>query len=378
MRQQTAEQVISGNTVRDTLSYPDAVCMVFNPCVISTSGQYVSKMGVYIENRDTELGNSKHQSITVEAFNGVCHADIREFLQSFFKTETFGDVNYREVTRTGLGLNVSVNVTLYHNDGSTVLFNFTLFCIWGCTKTGGQERYNSYRDVYWFRGYPFTLGVFADSSGTVLLEDERKTSKVIPITGQGVWNIPLTEANTAKRHYNVKELSGGLSPSTFDNTFDVTFRYHKATSTDRLKIHVVDCNMSGMYLRWIDRQGFYCYYLFKKGEEQVKVSSEDMFYRHDIESYNLAEHRGLYGRNIIGRREEIVSVCAPLVNSGTFDMLLDLKGSPCVDLFIGYDEEGKDRWLPIGVVQGNHTKSGAVLQDFVVQIAMPEVAIQRL
>ena len=77
-------------------------------------------------------------------------------------------------------------------------------------------------------------------------------------------------------------------------------------------------------------------------------------------------------------REDTIPVCAPLVDSETFDMLFDVATSPCVDLFAGYDEEGTPKWISVTVQDGTYKKSTQVLQDFVCHIVMPDVSIQKL
>ena len=65
---------------------------------------------------------------------------------------------------------------------------------------------------------------------------------------------------------------GTFTAVTFDRSFDLTFQYRfDGTQTKKLRINIVDaCVDGGVYLRWINRHGFYCYYLFRKGEEQIK------------------------------------------------------------------------------------------------------------
>ena len=76
-------------------------------------------------------------------------------------------------------------------------------------------------------------------------------------------------------------------------------------------------------------------------------------------------------------REDTIPVCAPLVDRETWDMLFDIATSPCVDLFAGY-KDGLVKWLPVTAVTGSYTKTKAVLQDFVCNIVLPEVQIQKL
>ena len=78
------------------------------------------------------------------------------------------------------------------------------------------------------------------------------------------------------------------------------------------------------------------------------------------------------------KREDVVSLCAPLVDSETWDMLFDIATSPCVDMFAGYKDGEGAKWLSVTVVAGSYTKIGAVLQDFICSIQLPDINIQKL
>ena len=77
------------------------------------------------------------------------------------------------------------------------------------------------------------------------------------------------------------------------------------------------------------------------------------------------------------KREDSLPICAPLVDSETWDMLFDVTTSPIVDMFAGY-EGGVPKWVSVNVVAASYTKGGAPLQDFICAIALPEVEIQKL
>ena len=76
--------------------------------------------------------------------------------------------------------------------------------------------------------------------------------------------------------------------------------------------------------------------------------------------------------------ENTLLVCAPLVDSETFDFLFQLALSPIVDMYAGKNVNGVDSWKAVNVSVGNFNKTRAVLQDFVATIILPETRVQSL
>ena len=358
-----------------TLAYPDEIGFAFNPCLLIASGDKIAKMSIAVST------DEKKETVWLDAMAGRCYADVREYVQSFFDEMAFGVVDYEREKKTELGKRVSFAVAVTKEDeGKTLVsFSFDVFYIWGAMKVGGQEIYNRFRTLTWFRGFPFTVGMYAAGSGSVMFIKDGVADRLVNISEQGVWNIPMKNTDDARRHYMLTDSTGAFGEVVFDDTFDMTFRYSSvSTNTEKIRINVVDDYDEGYYLRWIDRHGFYCYYLFKAGDEARKVKQEGLFVRNNLIAYDMSYgYRGHTGRQQQMSREDTIPVCAPLVDSETWDMLFDIATSPCVDLFAGY-KDGMVKWLPVTVAAGSYTKTKAVLQDFVCNIVLPEVQVQKL
>lgn len=367
MRQETNEGV--------TLQYPDEIGFAFNPCILVASGATLLRMSIVVS-----VGE-KREKIWLEAFSGQCYADVREYIQTFFDTMAFSDVDYSKEQKTEMGKDVSfvVDAILDDADLTDITFTFDVFYVWGALKTGGQETYNGYRTLKWFRKFPFTIGVYS-GGGSALFKKDGVADRFVNLSEQGVWNIPMKSTDNAKSYYVVSDCSGAFVEVTFDSTFDMTFRYSGGgVKTDKIRIDIVDDYDEGYYLRWIDRHGFYCYYLFKSGDESRKTTSDELFMRNNLLAYDMTYgYQGYTGRQQQMSREDTIPVCAALVDSYTWDMLFDITSSPCVDLFAGYDSDNTPKWLPVTVLAGSYTKTRDVLQDFVCSIVMPDVPIQKL
>lgn len=370
-----------------TLKYPDEIGFAFNACLLTTSGLDTSKINITMSSGSLSSG-LRTETVFLDGFDGKCYGDVREYVQTFFDTMQFGTVDYKRESKTGMGMRISFEVVATytdevaaaHPDGThEAVFSFDVFYIWGALKIGGQEIYNGFRTLTWFRGFPFTFGIYGAGGGSVLLSRDGAPMRFVSLPEQGVWNVPMLPSDDGECYYLVSDCNGAFTEVTFDETFDMTFRYQGGGKrTGKIRINVVDGCDDGYYLRWIDRHGFYCYYLFKAGEERRKSESENLFIRNNLLAFDMSYgYEGYTGRQQQMSREDTVPVCAPLVDSDTWEMLFDITTSPCVDLFAGY-QDSEPRWVSVTVGAGSYTKSKAALQDFVCDLLMPDVNVQKL
>lgn len=358
-----------------TAKVPDEIGFAFNPCLIVVSGSGVLSMDVTMTDDDGTT-----QGMRMQAFNGELYADVREYVQGFFDSMTFGVVDYVNMQKTKQGKKISFALDVWVSEDEKASFAFDVFYIWGALKIGGQEVYNGHKVLTWFRGFPFSFGLYCKGGGAILFSKDGRAERYINIPEQGVYSVPMLSSDDARSYYIINDCSGAFQEVTFDKTFDMTFRYiGGGTHTEKIRIDIVDGDEEGYYLRWIDRHGFYCYYLFKKGDGSIKTASDSVFMRNNLQAYDMSYgYQGYTGRQQQMTREDTIPVCAPLVDSDTFDILLDIATSPCVDLFAGYDTGNQPRWIAVTINAGTYKKTKAVLQDFTTNIVMPEVSIQKL
>lgn len=354
-------KVISNTTVE----YPDMIGFAFNPCVINVYGVAWESIKVTI----TCLSNGESHQEDREMFGESCFFDLQHYVQGAFDEVPFGQLGYDSVEDTELGALFDVEVSFYRDDDVQDSMVFQTFFIWGAMRVG--ERYNGERDIVWFKNFPFTVGMYSGANGTVIRYADGLRVDSLNLSKQAVWNIPVDgmDANDKVRFV----LDGvDAAPSTFDNTFDLTF---KAIGGGNSIINCkVDNSDDGIYIRWINRHGFYCYWLFANGDESRKVANDGEFLRNNMTGYNFQKgYNGGTGRNQRKTGENSLPVCAPLVDAGTFDFLFDMALSPVVDLYMG-----SNNWMRVNVSVGTFTKTRKVLQDFVATIVLPETRIQSL
>lgn len=353
-----------------TLIYPDAIGFAFNPCLIVARGDGIESMSVEMTSENGTVVNDERN-----AFSGGCYAEVREYIQGFFDSDVMSQVDYtvaQERMRTGQRVQFVVVA-----GGET--FDFSVFYVWGAMKSGAREVYNRPRELVAFVGYPFTAGVYVGQQGELEVRnvgmDEEAVIKTI--SGEGVWNIPI-EPSSVDDYFFIGDVDGGIMQATFDDTFDLTFQLEAYGAENYVRVKVGEDIKGGVYLRWINRHGFFSYWLFKKNTESEKVKNEGQFVRNNIVTADMEYgYAGGLGRQMIMTREEGVAIGASLVDSDTWDMLSDMVSSPILDMFTGY-VNGEPRWVSVQATAGTLTKTGAVLQDFVANIELPEVQIQRL
>jgi len=366
------------------VTYPDEVMFAFNPCIFTIEGNLKGATVIFYK-----VGGVMEELLAVPMHSGISGKvtmDVREYVQYLFErgyTESneglnyFGDVDYENVQKSGLATRVSYSIAVEMADGTVRRSNFMFegLAIWGALKIGGDEVFNAFRTVTWFRNYPFTFSIYAHGGGSILFCKDGVASRFVNINERGLWNVPLLSDDDVKGFYLIKDCTGAFVEMTFDTTFDLTFRYSGGgVKTDKLRINVDDSD-TGIYLRWINRHGMYSYWLFKKGTESHRTSMGE-YMLNNLKSYDMKYgYQGAYGKRQRVERSQSVAVCAPLVDSDTWDLLMDVASSPMVDMFMGY-EDGEPRWMSVSVNGGTIEKTGEVLQDFEIEINLPDVAVQ--
>lgn len=364
------------------LTYPDKIGFAFNPCLfmVKSGGKTVSYINVQLsDGTNTAVAYSN-------AFGGTAYIDVREYVQSYFddisEELAYGD---KAVNNSSLGREFTATVTVGYTDATTETFTATIFYVWAALAAGGKDVYNGFRTLTYFKGYPFTMGVYADEAGALLFKRDGVATDNVELGSKGVFNVALPSAINPKKYILVCDWDGKFGQTTFDNTFDMTFRYTTGSKyAEKIRIVLADTNYDGsnsVYLRWVNRHGVYCYWLFKRGAQAYKTATDGEFVRNNLLSWDQSygyQHGA--GHQMGYTRQDTVPLCAPLVDSDTWDFLFDLCTSPLVDMFCGWQDEAKTKanWLSVNVVAGSFTKAIDELQDFILQINLPETPLQSL
>ena len=353
-----------------TIKYADAVGFAFLPCIIKARGSGVASIETTIS-RET-----KAHTYSVEAFADNCIMDYREYVQALFDGISFGNIDYSmESQKSNLGANFNITVKVKNSEGSNIaIFSYTTFYVWGAMRAG--ETWNGRKKLTWFTHFPFSFGIYMSEADDLLVyADGRITSKLIELAGQGIYEITSKVLKAGAKSYSIKDYGGKIQQATFDTTFDFTFYLKTSSSYTELAVIKADNTEKGIYLRWVDRHGFYRYWLFTQGDESRAISSDTSFLRNNLGEYDdtIFGYLGANGRRQGYGREDTIPLCAPLVDSETFDFLQDLTSSPVVDMYLG-----SNKWQSVTIKAGTYTKTTAELQDFVCNMVINNTQIQQL
>ena len=353
-----------------TIKYADAVGFAFLPCIIKASGSGVASIETTIS-RET-----KAHTYSVEAFADNCIMDYREYVQALFDGISFGNLDYsRESQKSNLGATFNITVKVKNSEGSNIaIFSYTTFYVWGAMRAG--ETWNGRKKLTWFTHFPFSFGIYMSEADDLLVyADGRITSKLIELAGQGIYEITSKVLKAGAKSYSIKDYGGKIQQATFDTTFDFTFYLKTSSSYTELAVIKADNTEKGIYLRWVDRHGFYRYWLFTQGDESRAISSDTSFLRNNLGEYDdtIFGYLGANGRRQGYSREDTIPLCAPLVDSETFDFLQDLTSSPVVDMYLG-----SNKWQSVTIKAGTYTKTTAELQDFICNLVINNTQIQQL
>lgn len=353
--------------------YPDEVCFAFLPCIIRASGSNLSCIEVIIRWGKTE------RAYNVEAFNGECITDSRAYVQAFFDGRINAGVDWTiNYDVNNLSQHIRVEVNAYDDrDGQLASIEFTTNVVWGAPRFG--ETWNGYKRLTWFTNYPFSFGIYLSKlNANLLIGYEGAPNKLLKIPINGMVDFYAGILPSGAKYWNIYDYDGEIQQGTFDNTFDLTFSLATGGKQSLLLRIDRDDTESGIYLRWIDRHGFIRYWLFAAGEETREIASDLSFIRNNLDDY-LYGYYGDNGRRQGYNRTDSIKLCAPLVDRDTFDMLQDLTSSPVVDMYLGGDwTQEEDEWMSVTIKAGSYTKSTACLQDFVCEMIINNINVQRL
>lgn len=358
-----------------TIQYPDAVGFAFLPCIIKARGNNLSCIEVIIRYNKIE------RSYNVETLNGNCITDFKAYVQALFD----GRINAVYDWTIGcdasiLNMLVGVEVNAYDDsDSQLASFDFTTNMVWGAPRYG--ETWNGYKRLTWFTNFPFSFGIYLSKANTkILIGYEGAPNKLLEFSADGLLDFNADILPSGARYWNIYDYDGKIEQGTFDKTFDLTFRLTTGGKQSLLLRIDRDDAESGIYLRWIDRHGFIRYWLFAAGEETREISSDLSFIRNNLDEYSdLYGYVGDNGRKQGYERTDSIKLCAPLVDRDTFDMLQDLASSPVVDMYLGGDwMHEEDQWTSVTIKAGSYTKSTACLQDFVCEMIINNINVQRL
>lgn len=314
--------------------------------------------------------------------------DIRRFMQTAFAELDIDVVNYSGGMWVVNPNYRSVDAIVTYkdaNDNSVIVASFTVDAVFGNIERGESTGGNIRRR--WFVNYPFTLDFYVKKGDefNLIVDGEDRPGVNFP-TDEIPSASPLRASGYFRRLLNVKEL---IDPFTIDKNFRLTQPFGYVTKNDVESAGIVtydvdvdrtpaDCK-KGVYLRWIDNLGRFCYWLFKDLGTSDAVTGSS-FVAAELRNpliYDNGLNRGTDVRQSFARAKTR-NLGAKSVDRETFDFLLTLISSPFVDMFDGYDANDVPQWHRVNVAPGTVAKSTKPRQDFTASIVEPTQLTQSL
>lgn len=372
------------NTGEYIIEYPGVVAFVFSPVIIRVrrlQGINLTFAAVKVYRNETlywyELREVDHSGQVIFDASRYLQMLLNDIEHSYidYSQRLSYNPNFRKNTRVEVLLytDKEVNETTEHK--ASHLINFD--AVWGCLDI--NERIGGYFRRKWFINYPFTFDLYS------------KTGNYFDVYADGkhdeqVFNISLKQDSTNPTICNPYLVNPGklFVPPSRELYLAAHGCKHICNGVESTGVTsyslLIDRSTSGVYLRWIDRQGQYCYYLFKSGAESTKSNKDRTFIREEMTFPDRYNEYGLHkgdGNRIVKSSEASVVLVAPLVDSNMFDFLVSLLASPVVDRYMG-TEGSVTTWQRVNISAGTANKSTKKLQDFSITIELPKQNQQQL
>lgn len=355
-----------------SIEYPNELAYAGMPAIVRVSNLDASYLGVGL----TIQVGEEYYTETRTPYNGEVVFDISRYMQLAFVGRSlsphYGDMNDEQgvISNTQADMSVVVYLTTASETKENAL-SFDVNALVGYMPIGRAN--GGVRGRRWFVNFPQTFDFYGEEHLEVSLSIDNE-SVAIPIQrlGEAIQQISV---ELSPYRGNATEGAQSAVLSATDAVYlngDVLNR--GAQSAYRLTI---DRCTSGVYLRWLDNFGQWCYYLFRVTGRNY-TTKETQSWQDGILRNELKYEGGVFLAS--GQthqqmtQQESISLGAKLVDAETFDFLLTLANSPMVEVLTNATEYQANNsttplWERVSVAGGSFARTGAPLQDFVVSIA---------
>lgn len=336
-----------------TITYPDEIAFAFNPVIIQLENTNKGDVTVDI----TDTSTAKKYSDTRSFFENILSIDISKYLQLLFSRPEYGGTGENVIT-------TSKNIQIDVKENSRI-FTFEFVCIWGNIEAG--ETFNNSRAVKWFKYFPQTVSMYIPE-GTDLQYRSNQSgyANYDGANANEINHILLAKIFSTTTTKGALRIIGGETSSVWSYTFDYTFAKNPDYETI-INIDIDDCS-EGVFLRWVDRFGFYQYWLFKPVEWGYDSSSDgESIIDRALVNTRHYEYSRYQGRT----NERTIRLGASLLTQDEANLVIGIIQSPLVSVWDG-------QWSPVTISDGEVKLTSEHLQDIEITINLQEIKTQRL
>lgn len=337
-----------------TIKYPDEIAFAFNSFVIELTNSNKGDVTIDITNVDNERTYSDKRVY----YGGSFRVELSRYIQLLFDRPGY-DSGGEKLSDT------SINVQIDVKENSTI-FTFNVVCVWGSIEPG--EAFNEGKTVRWFKHFPQTVSMFIPVGAELQYKYDQASFQKYPEGKVGEVNhVVLGSLFPEDATLAMLKVTGDSVGSVWDYTFDYTFNVRISSETI-LNIKIDDCK-EGIFLRWVDRFGFYQYWLFTMADKTLESSSDGEF----ITLNELVEARHYeYGRYQQRINERTIRIGASLLDSNEADTVVGIIQSPLVSIW------RNNAWIPVSVSDGSVKLTSEHLQDIEITVNLPDLKTQKL
>lgn len=370
-------RVFKWSSTGTIVEYPNATHFAFVPAIIKITGipAKYDTLGITIYHRETETYYREYR----DPFEGAAYFDIRRYLQILFDDLEHSRIDYDPMfADSPLKRTARVTVHWYTGNSQQALVTFDVDAIWGAISA--RESSGGIMRRKWFVHYPFTVDVFAKNGTAFDVQVDGKQADIM------YYNHEADATGATAYHRYLLNPAKIIDPSTVVRSVHIAVPHSLVLKNDTEAVGLVaytldiDRSTNGAYLRWIDRQGRYCYYLFKEIGSASAVSASSTWERGDMNT-PTAYVEGVNVETPVQQHlncKATRSLGAKLVDSETFDFLLTLTRSVVVDVFDGYSANNTPQWHRVNIVPSSYERTGKRYQDFIFSIEEPAQDAQTL
>lgn len=343
---------------------PDAVAFAFNPCFLQFENIQQEKLTVLIlDDQDRQQAR-----IVINTLNGNATLDISAYIRGVFA----GYAKEDGIFPTSCPLSITV--------GSVT---FDLCTVYGATLPG--EMFNASRSVRLWSAYPQVVSFFHGSQYNedveIYLQKDRNEPQQWQLPQSDFYDAMISNYDNRAEEEPMQESgqiiiypSSATTLTTFTMQFDGTFTAIEGETIININVDNRPQCDDHIFLRWLDKHGFWQYWLCKVGEVQMTdavVGSALTFLTGTTYPYYAT-------RNIGKSMVKQVSACATNLTEEEWMMLSTIKGSINVCAF----DVASQLWIPVSITAGTSTwKMGNQAnhrQDFPLVVTFPTIPTQRL
>lgn len=352
----------------------NGVLFGFNPCFLTFSGITTTDKIFISFQEDSAYGSGEvFGTMTVHLLNGRAHVDISAYLRAEFAGRAKGTDIFRTTS----------NVLVQVGDGTNLEEELEYTVVYGAMLPG--EVFNPSRIVKMWSAYPQVVSFYHPSQydGEVAIylqkDDAMPEMWQLPqgdYEDAGISNYDNQAQDTPMvyRGQVVLYPSMEVTTTTFTMQFDGTFTGIGDNVIINIEIDDRPQCDDHIFLRWLDKWGFWQHWLYKVGEVQVT----DAVVGGAITLLTGTTYPYYATRNIGKSLVKQVTACASSVTAEEWDFLSGIKGSVNVCAF----DIASQSWIPVNIAAGSsafkHGNQSNRLQDFIVKIVYPTTQTQRL